>query len=120
MKRFKVEVTDTALAAIAAQARYIVESSGSNVEAQRWLERIWDAVDSLERWPRRAGLAEEDEYVEYEVRQLVIDNHLLLFTIVDERSVIRIVGLRHGHRRPRRDELPSSSKNPTKRRPPKR
>src|SRR3954468_334379 len=110
MRKSKVEVTDTALAAIAAQARYILEGSGSDAAAQRWLESIWDAVDSLERWPRRAGRAEEDAYVEYEVRQIIIGNHLLLFTIVDERSLIRIIGLRHGHRRPRPDELPTHPK----------
>jgi plasmid stabilization system protein ParE len=71
MTRYAVEVTDAALAAIIAQARYIGIDAQEPINASHWLERVWDAVDSLQRWPRRAAKAEEDAYVEYEVRQLV-------------------------------------------------
>lgn len=106
MSNYAVEVTDAALTAITAQARYIAVESQAPQNAKRWLGRIWDAVDSLEQFPRRAGKAEEDAYVEYEVRKLVIDSHLLLFTIDDDRRKIWIIGLRHGHRLPRPGDLP--------------
>ncbi len=106
MTRYAVELTDSALASISAQARYIAVEAQMPVNAQRWLERVWKAVDSLEQWPRRAAKAAEDAYVEYEVRQLVVGSHLLLFTIDDDRRKVWIVGLRHGHRLPRPDELP--------------
>ena len=73
--------------------------------AKRWLERVWDAVDSLEKLPRRAAKAQENDYVAYEVRQLVVDSHLLLFTVDDDKRTVWIVGLRHGHRRPRPHDL---------------
>ena len=47
-----------------------------------------------------------NEYFEHEVRQLVVGSHLLLFTIDDDRRTVWIVGLRHGHRLPRQEELP--------------
>jgi plasmid stabilization system protein ParE len=101
MIRYEVQLTDAALAAIGAQARYIAEEVGAPLNAQRWLEQVWDAVDSLERFPRRGSMAEEDAYVEYEVRQLIVDSHLLLFTVDDEQRRVWIIGLRHGHRLPR-------------------
>ncbi len=104
---FTVELTDATLGAIAAQAHYIAVEAQAPLNAQRWLERIWDAVGSLEQWPRRAARAKEDAYVEYEVRQLVVGSHLLLFTIDDDRKKVWIIGLRHGHRLPRPDDLPS-------------
>ena len=106
MSRFAVELTDAALSAIAEQARYIAVDAQAPVNAQSWLERIWDAADSLERWPCRATLAEEDAYVVYEVRQLVVGKHLILFTVDEERRKIWIIGFRHGHRRPRPGDLP--------------
>ena len=106
MTRFSVVVTDTALAQIAAQARTIAVEAQAPENARRWLERVWNAVDSLEQSPRRAGMAEEDAYVEYEVRRLVVGSHLLLFTVDDEHRMVRVIGLRHGHRLPRPDELP--------------
>jgi len=106
MTRYTVELTDTAFAAIAEHARYIAIEGRAPYNAQRWLERVWDAIDSLETLPRRAAKAQEDYYVAYEVRQLVVDSHLLLFAVDDEKRSVWIVGLRHGHRRPRPDDLP--------------
>ena len=86
MTRYTVELTDTAFAAIAEHARYI-------------------AIEG-ETLPRRAAKAQEDDYVAYEVRHLVVDSHLLLFAVDDEKRTVWIVGLRHGHRRPRPHDLP--------------
>jgi hypothetical protein len=107
--RYAVEVSDTAWIAIAVQARHIAENAGAPGPAARWLERIWQAIESLERWPRRASLAEEDAMVDYEVRRLTVDEQLLLFTIDNSRSTVLSVGLRHGKRLARPDDLPSSS-----------
>ncbi|MCD4748091.1 MAG: type II toxin-antitoxin system RelE/ParE family toxin [Thermoanaerobaculales bacterium] len=106
MTKYTVELTDAALAAIAAQARYIAVEAKAPLNAKRWLEQVWDAVDSLERWPRRTAKAEEDAYLAYEVRQLIVGSHLLLFTVDDDRRTVWVVGLRHGHRLPRSGDLP--------------
>jgi len=105
MTRYVVELTDAALAAITEHARYIAIERRSPKNAERWLERVWDAVDSLEKLPRRAAKAQEDDYVDYEVWQLVVDSHLLLFTVDDDKRTVWIIGLRHGRRRPRPHEL---------------
>lgn len=81
MTSYAVELTAAALAAITEQARYIAIDGGALENRKRWLERVWDAVDSLENLPRRATKAHEDDYIAYEVRQLVVDSHLLLFTV---------------------------------------
>ena len=101
MTKYAVELTDTVSAAIIAQARYLSAEAEAPMTAQLWLEQVWDAVESLGQWPRRAAKADEDAYVEYEVRQLIVGSHLLLFTVDDERRKVWIAGLRHGHRRRR-------------------
>lgn len=105
MKKYAVALTASAQAAIEAQARYLAVDEHSPIQAQRWLERIWDAVDSLESWPFRAARAEEDAYVNYEVRQLIVGKHLLLFRVDEEQRKVWVVGLRHGHRLPRPQDL---------------
>lgn len=109
MTRYAVELTDAALAAITAQTRYIAVEAQSPTNAERWLDQVWDAVDSLDQSPHRAVRAEEDAYVKYEVRQLVVGSHLLLFTVDDDQRKVWIIGLRHGHRLPRPGELPLDS-----------
>ena len=108
MTRFRVEVTDVAMAAITAQASYIAHDAHAPLGAQRWVDRVWEAVDSLREFPRRAPRAEEDAYVDYEVRELVVGTHLILFRIDDERETVFVIGLRHGHRLPRPGDLPES------------
>jgi plasmid stabilization system protein ParE len=106
MTEYSVEVTDAAFVALRRHARYIAVDAGAPQNAKSWLEQVWDAVDSLERFPRRAPKAAEDAFVDYEVRELVVGSHLLLFTIDEERRKVWIVGLRHGHRLPRPKDLP--------------
>jgi len=106
MSEYSVEVTDAAFVAIRKHARYITVESQSPKNAERWLEQVWDAVDSLEHLPRRAAKAQEDEFLAYEVRQLVVGSHLLLFTIDDGERKVWVVGLRHGRRLPRPQDLP--------------
>jgi len=100
-----VEITDAALAAIEEQARYIAEEWQAPSQAQSWLEGVFDAVESLERWPRRASVAQESAHVDYEIRQILVGSHLLLFRVDEEAARVTIVGLRHRHRLPHRGNL---------------
>ena len=106
MTWYTVELTDAALYAITVHARYIAVDGQAPENAKRWLERMWDAVDSLEQSPGRAAKAQEDAYVVYEVRQLVVGSHLLLFTVDDDKRTVWVLGLRHGRRLPRPGDLP--------------
>lgn len=110
---FSVEVTDSALIAISAQANYLAIDCLAPENARRWLQQVWDAIKSLEQFPRRAVVAEENAFVDYEVRQLPVGSHLLLFTIDDETQVIQIIGFRHGCRLARAgDMLANRDKGP--------
>ena len=106
MTEYSVEITDAAFVAIRDHARHVAIELAAPENAKRWLQRVRDAIDSLQRWPRRAPKAPEDAFVPYEVRQLVLENHLLLFTIDDEQRKVWILGLRHGARLPRPQDLP--------------
>lgn len=105
MTEYSVEITDSALAAVSEQARYIAVDANAPMNAQRWLESMWDAIASLELLPHRGSLAAENDYVEEEVRQLVVGNHLLLYSVDDDRRTVWILGLRRGQQLPRPEDL---------------
>lgn len=107
-KRYSVELTDTAATAILIHARYIAEHRREPLNAERWLESVWDAVDSLECMPRRCAVAEEDEYLDYEVRAILAGSVSLLLTIDDELEIVWIVAVRGEGQLPRPEQLPSS------------
>ena len=48
---YSVEITQTAERAILEQARYIAVEGKAPENARRWLEGVWAAVGSLERFP---------------------------------------------------------------------
>lgn len=105
---YAVEITETAERAILDQARYIAIEGRAPENARRWLERVWDVVDSLEQAPRRGAIAPEDEYLPYEVRMLIVGSYLILFTIDDEHRKVIVVGFRHSRRLPRPPDLPEN------------
>ena len=107
MKRYAVELTEAALAAITDQAHYIKVVQQAPLNAERWLRRVWDVVDSLEQFPRRGALAEENDDVDYEVRQLLVGSPALLFTVDDEQNMVWVIALRGEGQLPRPENLPS-------------
>lgn len=103
---YTVKITPGTEAAILAQARYIAIDQAAPLNATRWLQRMFDAADTLSEFPRRCALAPESARRPYEIRQMNVDGHMLLFTILEETSTIWIIGYRHGRMLPREGELP--------------
>ena len=73
------------------------------------MDRVWSRIDDLERMPRRHSLAAEDEFVPYEVCRVILHNHLILFTIDPDEPIVYVIGLQHGARLPRPQDLPPAA-----------
>ncbi|HYO26603.1 MAG TPA: type II toxin-antitoxin system RelE/ParE family toxin [Lacipirellulaceae bacterium] len=106
--RYRVEVVPEAEAAIAASVRYIAVDCRSPINAERWLQKLLHAIETLENSPRRCPLAPEDSLVSYEVRMRVIGGYLLLFTIDDSAGKVHVMHFRHGSMLPRAEHLPAN------------
>jgi mRNA-degrading endonuclease RelE of RelBE toxin-antitoxin system len=105
--KYAVEITDTAFELIRAQARYIAVDCQAPLNAGRWLEEVWDAIDGLEHMPKRHSLATESAYKSYEVRRILVGDYHILFNIDDAAATVWVIGFRHGSRLPRPTDLPS-------------
>ena len=97
---YRVLITLAARAKILEQARYIAVDGQSPVNAARWLERVFDASDTLSAFPQRCPVAAENDFRDYEVRRLLVWDHALLFTIVESDQTVWVIGFRHGSRLP--------------------
>ena len=105
--RYTVKLSVTVVQQITEYACFIAEQRRAPENAQRWLERVYDAIDTLDRMPQRCGLAPENGHRPYEIRRLLIGQYLALFTIDEGKRVVHVIGFRHGHRLPRLSDLPS-------------
>jgi plasmid stabilization system protein ParE len=69
----------------------------SPAEAQRWMERLWDGVESLRSFPHRCPITREEAALGAEIRHLIVGDYRILFTIAEE-SVI-VLHARHAAQR---------------------
>lgn len=106
-KKYDVITTDTAKAAIGEQVRYIKDEQQAPQNAATWLGRVWTAIDGLELMPMRHSVAEGYDHLPYVVRRVLVDRHLVLFTVDEAAKVVYVIGLRHGSSRPQRADLPT-------------
>lgn len=97
---YRVDLTEEAWSKIRDQARYIAEEAQAPLNAGRWLSRILEAAETLERWPKRCPVAVESAFFPFEVRSLNIDGYLLLFVVDDDAGEVRVLNARHGRQRP--------------------
>lgn len=105
---YRVQVIPAAIAAIENQFLYIRDIQLSPLEAARWLSRVWTAIDGLQYMPTRFGFAPENDLRPFEVRRVVLGNHLIIFTINESEKTVYVMNLRHGAMLPRPDELPDA------------
>lgn len=96
---YRVTLSPEFIARVLGDAQFI-ERETSIAQADAWVARIRAATSSLTRMPRRCRVAEESTYFRIEVRSLVVDGYLILFTIDDTHATVNVFSARHGRQRP--------------------
>ncbi len=107
MNEYAVELTRAAETAIYEQAKFIALVRQEPLNATRWLQRMFEAIQTLETFPMRCALAEENEGVDYDVRQLPVGSAVLLFTIDEESKTVWLIAFRGQGQLASCDDLPS-------------
>jgi len=103
---FEVLIAVGAKQRIREQAFWIATEQAGPRVAGDWLARIDEAIHGLETMPRRYPVAKEDDWCDYEVRQVSIGQFVLLFTVREEEQQVWIVHARHGRQLTRPHDLP--------------
>ncbi len=93
---YRVEVARTAERDLRAAHRWIAKRAPE--AADRWLEGLAAAFDSLAQHPGRCPLAAESAAFRTEIRQLLYGSYRLLFTIRGRK--VLVLHVRHAARRP--------------------
>jgi plasmid stabilization system protein ParE len=100
MRRYRVEYSPAVVDQIYAYAKNIAERSQSIEIAQRWSDLVLSSIDRLQYYPKAFALAEENDFVEFEIRKQVVGSYIALYAIDDGRQVVRVIGFRHGRQLP--------------------
>lgn len=95
--KFRVIVTPEAESGIRQAFGYIRQRSPLN--AERWLRRLYEQVDTLEYFPERCGKARETEYLEEDLRQLLFRAYRIVFRIDKAQKTVYVLYVQHKKRR---------------------
>lgn len=106
--RYRVLLMTAARNAVRQYLDYLINDQSLPTVAERWWERALAAIDSLQTFPNRCPIAPENEYRDYTIRALKVDQCLFLYAVDDESRAVRIIAFRHGHQQPLEKELPQT------------
>jgi len=95
--KFRVIVTPEAQKGIRESFEYIHARAPRN--AARWLQALYDQIDTLERFPERCARAREKDSFEEDLRQLVFKSHRIVFRIQKTEKAVYVLYVRHAKRR---------------------
>lgn len=82
---WNIEITDDASAEMRLTYYYIFLVLSNPIAAINFLEKISNAIDSLQEFPKRYKIREEEKFKCKNIRSMPVDNYLILY-IVDEKS----------------------------------
>lgn len=93
--KYSVHIDAEAQQQIADTFRYIRDVEKKPMTAQRWLQGLYDAIESLEEEPQRCAIARENDSFVQEVRKLVYKSTRLVFVV--EGQDVFVVAAPHAH-----------------------
>jgi plasmid stabilization system protein ParE len=97
VRKYRVIVTPEAQAGIRSAFDYIRERAPLN--AARWLQGLYQQIDTLEGVPERCGFARERKYFEDDLRRLIFKSHRIVFQIDEQQHTVHVLYVRHAKRR---------------------
>lgn len=99
MKCHVVNVAKSATLAIYEYAQMI--QTDKPIAAAQWLERLWDQIRSLETFPHRNPVSEQESRpLGFEVRKIPFGNYLPLYRIDEDKERVEVIRFRHAARLP--------------------
>src|SRR5437868_4638729 len=96
-EHYRVRLTSEALSNLEEIHTYIAKDSPQNAAAM--LERILDAIDSLEIFPHRTVVERQSPSLRFPVRSLPVKPYVIYFRVIEEAKIVVIRHIRHGARR---------------------
>ena len=96
--KFEVELTEKADRDLRNIFLYIAVDLSAPENAERQINRLWNAILSLDELPERYRCYEDEPWYSRGMRVLPIDNFVILYIPYLEEKVVRIVTVMYGGR----------------------
>lgn len=94
--RYRVIITDGALADVEAFLDYLAVERSIPLTAERWWRKALGKIETLSTFPHRCPKAPENTLRDYTIRAMIVDSHLFLYRIKEVEQVVEVFAFRHG------------------------
>lgn len=92
---YRLVVSTEVFVALDKYVDYIAVEKQSPEIAHRWLDKAWTELQSLGTFPNRCPPAPENDQFDFDVRMLIVDRCLFLYSTDEVNKAVRVFGFRH-------------------------
>lgn len=96
MTTFRVTISPEALQALDEHIHFIAVEKSEPLNAERWLAKALNLVDTLSIFPNRCPLAPENQLSEHTLRVLIVDTSSFLYRVDDHDYTVYVTHFFHG------------------------
>ncbi len=93
---YNVILSSEAKQALDDHVRYIAIEKLEPMDAERWLRKALDAVETLTVFPNRCPIAPENALSKHTVRMLIVDTSSFLYRVDEKTRTVRVTHFFHG------------------------
>ena len=91
MEKYKVTVTEKAINDIMEISSYISKELGYAEKAEKLVERLKVAIQSLSNMPKRNGLLKDEEFALRGIRRILVDNYVIFYICSDKDLLVSVI-----------------------------
>ena len=98
MLEYRVEIFDDVEKQLDDIVDYITDELEAPLSALNVLADLEAAMESLSMFPKRVPIIQDEKFIMYELRRLVVRQYLIYFTVDDWNRQVNIVAIIYGKR----------------------
>lgn len=98
MSRYRVEITEPAENDLSEIGWYITKELLEPSIAEKTVNKIGEAIFSLEEFPFRNALVADERLAKQGIRKIIIDNYIAFYIVEEEFKIVTILRILYGKR----------------------
>ena len=98
MSKYNIEITEPAESDLYQIGSYIAKELQEPDLAQEVVNKIGDAILSLDEMPYRNGLVRDERLSHQGIRKLLIDNYVIFYIVREENKMVTILRILYSRR----------------------
>ena len=95
---YKVLIAQTAIRDAQEYASFIIQSTKSTTPARKWLDELYEEINSRSDNPSRFSVIDEAEELGFPYRSFIYHSHRVIFAVLETEQIVMVHRIYHGAR----------------------